>query len=274
MYDAITLQAQREAEHLQLSERATLAAMSRRTIRLLQVASNPSLLALSADEFRLPPLQFGTGDPLIPLLHQYNAHEIPTKFQFVVKRVHERSQRGLKTIVWSMFVRNLTMLAALLGQFNPVTIHGGIPTATDSADDAEGTREQLIDQFKNDPTCKVLIANPAACGESISLHEVCHHAIYVDRSFNAAHYLQSRERIHRLGLPPNVRVSYEMLLSTNTVDLVVHQRLISKTDRLARLLEDPGLSAMALDNDDPNPEETFDTADAQAVMRFLVGIAG
>jgi hypothetical protein len=238
------------------------------------VASNPSLLALSADEFWLPPLEFEAADPLIPLLHQYNAHEIPTKFQFVVNRVRERSRLGLKTIVWSMFVRNLTMLAALLRQFGPVTVHGGIPTAAESGDDVEGTREQLIDQFKTDPNCSVLVANPAACGESISLHEVCHHAIYVDRSFNAAHFLQSRERIHRLGLPPNVRVTYEILLSTDTVDMVVHQRLISKTDRLARLLDDPGLSAMALDNDDPDPQETFDAADAQAVMRFLLGFDG
>jgi SNF2 family DNA or RNA helicase len=256
---------------MQLHERAAMVAMSRRTIRLLQVASNPSLLAFSADEFRLPPQRFDAADPLIPLLHQYNSHEIPAKFQFVVKRVMERSGKGLKTIVWSMFVRNLTMLAALLKSFEPVTIHGAIPTASESGEDAEGTREQLIEQFKRDPKCCVLVANPAACGESISLHDVCHHAIYVDRSFNAAHYLQSRERIHRLGLPPNARVTYELLTSKNTVDSVVHQRLVTKTARLARLLDDPGLSAMVLDNDDPDPEETFDEDDARAVMQFLMG---
>jgi SNF2 family DNA or RNA helicase len=273
IYDAITDQARRATEHLQLHERSTLVAMSRRTIRLLQVASNPSLLAFSAEEFRLPPLHFDATDPLIPLLHQYNAHEIPAKFQFVVRRVMERSRKGLKTIVWSMFVRNLTMLTALLKAFEPVTIHGAIPTASESGEDAEGTREQLIERFKRDPKCTVLVANPAACGESISLHDVCHHAIYVDRSFNAAHYLQSRERIHRLGLPPNARVTYELLTSRDTVDSVVHQRLVTKTARLARLLDDPGLSAMVLDNDDPDPEEEFDEDDARAVMQFLLGVS-
>jgi hypothetical protein len=31
------------------------------------------------------------------------------------------------------------------------------------------------------------------------LHKVCQNAIYVDRTFNAAHFLQSEDRIHRLG---------------------------------------------------------------------------
>ncbi len=271
IYDAITDQARRGVEDIDLEHRISLAAWSRRTVRLLQVASNPSLISLSADEFQLPPVQFTENDPLIPLLQQYNAHEIPTKFQFVVNRVMDRSRRGLKTVVWSTFVRNLTMLAALLQPFNPVLVYGAIPTASESGDDPEGTREQLIEQFKHDLHCNVLIANPAACGESISLHEACHHAIYVDRNFNAAQYLQSRERIHRLGLPKNARVTYELLTSKGTVDEVVHQRLITKTDRLARLLDDPGLSAMTLDNDDPDPEEAFDEGDAAAVMAFLLG---
>ena len=271
IYDAVTDQTRRGTEDIDIEHRISLAAWSRRTVRLLQVASNPSLVSLSSDEFQLPPLQFTANDPLIPLLQQYNAHEIPTKFQFVVNRVMERSRRGLKTVVWSTFVRNLTMLAALLEPFNPVLVYGAIPTASDSGDDPEGTREQLIEQFKNDPSCGVLVANPAACGESISLHQACHHAIYVDRNFNAAQYLQSRERIHRLGLPRNARVTYELLTSSGSIDEVVQQRLITKTDRLARLLDDPGLSAMTLDNDDPDPEEAFDDGDAQAVMAFLLG---
>ena len=36
-------------------------------------------------------------------------------------------------------------------------------------------------------------------------------AIYLDKSFNAAHYLQSEDRIHRLGLPKDARPTVEFV---------------------------------------------------------------
>ena len=53
-------------------------------------------------------------------------------------------------------------------------------------------------RFKEDPSCMVLIANPGAAAESISLHEQCNHALYLDRTYNAGQFMQSRDRIHRL----------------------------------------------------------------------------
>ena len=44
----------------------------------------------------------------------------------------------------------------------------------------------------------VLIANYASCRRK-SLHHACHNAIYIDRSFQADQYLQSIDRICRLG---------------------------------------------------------------------------
>ena len=35
----------------------------------------------------------------------------------------------------------------------------------------------------------------------MSLHNICHDAIYFEYSFNLVHLLQSKDRIHRLGLP-------------------------------------------------------------------------
>ena len=45
---------------------------------------------------------------------------------------------------------------------------------------------------------------PAAAGEGISLHHAAHDAIYLDRSYVSTHYLQSIDRIHRLGLNEGV----------------------------------------------------------------------
>src|SRR3546814_10790138 len=65
------------------------------------------------------------------------------------------------------------------------------------AEAVEGSREAIIDGFHRAPGQAILIANPQAVGESISLHKACRTAIYFDRAFNAGRYIQSKDRIHR-----------------------------------------------------------------------------
>ena len=55
---------------------------------------------------------------------------------------------------------------------------------------------------------KVLIANPHAVGESISLHKACHNALYFEQGFNAGVYMQSKDRIHRVGLEMSDETNY------------------------------------------------------------------
>ena len=83
----------------------------------------------------------------------------------------------------------------------------------------------------------MIIANPFAVSESISLHKVCHNAIYIERSFNAAHFIQSKDRIHRYGLKPGTQTNYYYLLSENSIDEVIHDRLIAKETRLREIIE-------------------------------------
>jgi len=244
-------------------------ALKRHVVRLLQVASNPALVLSDASEFGLPPLDFEEASDLEDLLTRYQMFEVPKKLVYAADRVKERAQRGKKTIIWSSFVQNLEMIRALLKPFGPVVIHGGVPTARDGEDLVEGSREALIDRFKTNAECAVLIANPAACSESISLHKVCGLAIYVDRTFNAAAFMQSMDRIHRLGLPANAKVAYELLVSPGTIDEVVDASLTSKLQRLGRLLDDSELAALSLEVDDAQPALGLTDDDARKVLSFL-----
>ena len=117
-------------------------------------------------------------------------------------------------------------------------IHGGVEAGSDQEED---TRETKIRRFHDDPRRFVLVANPAACGEGISLHTVCHHAIYIDRNYNAAHFLQSQDRIHRLGLPRDVETHVNILHASETVDESVDRRLSVKINAMASVLNDPSL---------------------------------
>jgi SNF2 family DNA or RNA helicase len=207
-----------------------------RVIRLLQIASNPALLRSSCDEFQLPPLNL-EGIPLRDAIEHYASYELPFKIEHTCEIVKSICRQGLKVIVWSTFVHNLIMMAKQLKEMSPVVVHGGIPLASSGADEFD--RERLIHKFKTDPKTLVLIANPAACAESISLHKVCKNAIYLDRSFNCAHYLQSLDRIHRLGLAPSDRICYYLLLSKDSVDEIVHSRLREKMRNMRTVTESP-----------------------------------
>ena len=117
----------------------------------------------------------------------------------------------------------------------------------------------------------MLLANPAAVGEGISLHEVCHDTIYVERTFNAGQYLQSVDRIHRLGLPPDVDTNVTFLITAGTIDEQVDQRVATKAARLSAMLDDPDLVTMALPDDDEYGEVLEDLADLEALFAHLAG---
>ncbi len=113
------------------------------------------------------------------------------------------------------------------------------------------------------------MANPAACAEAISLHTVCHHAIYVDRNYNAAQFLQSQDRIHRLGLSPDVETTLEILVAPDTVDDSVARRLSVKIARMAEVLNDDLISVEPII---PDLDETgLDFDDIADLVRHLKG---
>ena len=95
-------------------------------------------------------------------------------------------------------------------------------------------------------------SEPAAAGEGISLHRACQYAIYLDRTFNAAHYLQSIDRIHRLGSDRPSRV--DVLQASGTIDVRIQQRLSTKIIAMSQILNDEGLRALAYDPEDIQEE--------------------
>lgn len=230
--------------------------LGRIVMYLLEAATNPMLLLAGSDRdddpaFEHPPLELKGSERLGDLLTRYNRYETPWKYQRVHEIVSAAVQCDQKVLVWSNFVRNIKALSRHLAVFEPAMVHGGVPSIEEPAPPAVISREREIERFKRDPACRVLLANPAACGEGVSLHHWCHHAVYLDRSFNAGHFLQSQDRIHRLGLDDQIETTFTLLISSGSIDESVNGRLREKVAALARLMGDPGLVQLALpENDD------------------------
>jgi len=96
--------------------------------------------------------------------------------------------------------------------------------------------KKFNDQANND--FKVVIANPFAVAESISLHKGCHNAVYMERDYNCSNFLQSKDRIHRVGLSEGQVTNYYYILSKDSVDDVINQQLNIKVERMERIIDE------------------------------------
>lgn len=266
IYDAIgakvlkdVVKAPSDRTHLRIWRRAKL-------IRLLQTASNPSLLSEYSTEFRIPPLD-ASDLPVDQLIGRYSEFEVPAKLECAEKLIRQLVRRRQKTILWTTFVHNIRTLGTRLQDLQPLSIFGEVPK--DDEENEEYNRERIIRQFKTSTSELVLIANPAACAESVSLHKACKHAVYLDRTFNGAQYLQSLDRIHRVGLGPRERVHYYVIEAKDSIDSVIDTRLEEKKRRMLELLEDD-IPVMTLDTSpDDISEEGDEGADFVAVVAQL-----
>ena len=163
----------------------------KRLLRLVQCASNPALVD---DSYQ----------------------EIPGKFAPLVKILDELGMDSAKVIIWTGFIENVEWLCRKLQMHNPAKTHGGL--AIDS-------RNRNIAKFKEDPSCRVLVATPGAAKEGLTL-TVANHAVFYDRGFSLDDYLQAQDRIHRISQTQNCFV--HNLVARDTIDQWIDRLLYAK----------------------------------------------
>jgi hypothetical protein len=242
-------------------------------IRLMQCMTNPNLLNMVlenylADEGCTNNLDVDDRD-IMQLIKSYNSkQETPPKFIKILellKQINAKQGADGKVIIWSIFIQNIHDLKEYLNKNNIECelLYGAIPT--EKTEINVPNREEIINKF-HQPDCpyKVIIANPFAVGESISLHKACHNAIYLEKSFNAAMYMQSKDRVHRYGLNKNDIINYYYLISENSIDQTIHDRVLEKEQRMLDIIENEEIPLlnMNMDDSDENNED-----DIRAIIR-------
>jgi hypothetical protein len=222
-------------------------------------------------------------------LAAYEHHEVPAKSVAALDLVASIIEKGEKVVCWSNFVSNLDHFRHLVRRRLGVScfqIDGRVPSGNDAlrddpsegheAPEDEDTRELIIRRFLRQVGPAVLVTNPASCSESISLHSSCHNAIYLDRTYDCALFLQSIDRIHRLGLPPGTKVTIHILLATYnggpTIDHLVDASLLAKDASMRLLLEGANLGPISL-ADDPSADAEGNEQDLETLLRYLLGEA-
>lgn len=249
LYELLRSEAARAAFGMGQRDRRFFRTLGRHVVRLIQAATNPMLLTQGVMVDVGPADANAQDDRARDLLREVARDGNPAKVARALELTDAAVAAGERVLLWSGFIMNIRVLEQRLARHNPAVIYGQVPTGEPDDDD---TREGRIRRFHEDPSCRVMIANPAAAGEGISLHRTCQYAIYVDRTFNAAHFMQSVDRIHRLGSDRPSRV--DVLQATGTIDVRIQQRLASKIIAMSQILNDEGLRALAYDPEDVDEE--------------------
>lgn len=194
-----------------------------RYIRLMQASTNPALLNkhINYNDLGLIEGESNQWDKSKESIQKMGDIEedhytkIPLhsmsspKFNKGIELIRQLVSEGKKVLVWGIFVDTMCKIKATLADYGieAQLVYGGTPNEN---------REDMIDEFRSGDI-PVLISNPNTLGESVSLHQTVHDAIYFEFNFNLTFMLQSRDRIHRLGLPQNQYTRYYYLMTSGSV---------------------------------------------------------
>lgn len=204
-------------------------------VRTLQLESNPKMLLQKLDLREFSSIldiaddidKIDYIDLAMDIKELVDAVDITSKKQACIDKTIQLVSQGKKVIIWCIFRDSIRSLESMLNShgINAKCIYGEV---------ALNDRIKLMNDYKSGKF-EVLITNPHTLAESVSLHTVCHDAIYYEYSYNLVHLLQSKDRIHRLGLPDNQYTQYYFLQSvfdnrgeSFSMDSKVYERLKEK----------------------------------------------
>ena len=225
-------------------------------IRKMQISANPALLKKSLissmDELRNEYAQYSNTDgsdinqliladkkitaqfaasEIVRLISAYEQGSVQTNKNLkAVDIARKLLNDGKQVLIWDIFVANMRVLQELL--ITSLKINVEIINGDVSGQD----RQDAIARFRSGRS-KILLANPSTLAESISLHKVCQNAIYVNRNFNAAQFIQSKDRIHRINMPEGTTATYFFLENEDSVDEAIQERLELKEQRMLAILD-------------------------------------
>ena len=229
-------------------------------IRLLQLESNPKMLlkAISENQEDFSAILDTTSDPedidyvdysqdIKDLINSLGKTE---KFNSCIQQVKKLNSEGKSVIIWCIFVDSIRQLASQLEK-------EGISAGVIFGSTSEEERKNILNKFK-EKEIDVLITNPHTLAESVSLHSVCHDAIYYEYSYNLVHLLQSKDRIHRLGLKEGQYTQYYFLQSIfvtrdgfeYSLDQKIYQRLLEKEKIMLDAIDEDILESLGSIEDD------------------------
>ena len=135
-----------------------------------------------------------------------------------------------KVIVWCVFKEDYAVIREMCEK-------EGYPYVELTGESKPESRGEIVKQFNDDPTIRVLIGNPGAGGIGVNL-TASNVSIYYTRNFSLENDLQSEARNHRGGSEVHESILRIDLVSENTLDNLILKKLASKQGMSEGLLRE------------------------------------
>lgn len=179
--------------------------------------------------------QYGSNH-ILATLEKLKQEAVALKLPTVIQWVRDFMESDQKLVIFAIHRDVIDLLAQELGaDWGTVTITG----KTTSAD-----RQKFIDQFQNDPTVRIMIANMRAGGVGVSF-TASSHVAFVELDWTAAAHDQAESRCHRSGQTQGVNAYY--FLAENTIDeyiFAIMERKRAIVDQATNGLNNDGVNTM------------------------------
>jgi SNF2 family DNA or RNA helicase len=154
--------------------------------------------------------------------------EVPAKLHALDSLLHDLIQiKKEKVVLWSFYTASIKAIVQRYSSLNLVRYDGSVANVAE--------RREAVRLFQEDDSTLLFVGNPAAAGAGLTLHRA-RFAIYESMSNQAAHYLQSLDRIHRRGQRRGAE--YIILLCESTIEVEEYNRLLAKEKASQELLRD------------------------------------
>lgn len=141
----------------------------------------------------------------------------------------EVAASGQKAIVFSQWVKTIEQLRGPLQAYRPLEYHGKIPSKR---------RDGILQQFKEDPDCHVLLMSYGAGSVGLNL-QFCRYVFLFDRWWNPAIEDQAINRAHRIGAAGSVTVT--RMTSAGTIEQRIHEVLEHKRELFDSIFAQTGV---------------------------------
>lgn len=136
----------------------------------------------------------------------------------LLKEILEEHAGRSKIIVWCTFRHNYAEIARVCDELK-------LPYATLTGETKD--RQEQVDYFNNDPSCRVMMSNPQAGGTGTNLI-ASDLAVYYTRNFSLGDRLQSEARNHRGGSEIHKTINVIDIVAKDTIDEDVLGALLRK----------------------------------------------
>lgn len=135
-----------------------------------------------------------------------------------------------KVLVWACYRRNYAQIARVCESLGLqyVEVHGETPSKS---------KQEAVDRFTKDPTCKVFIGHPGSAGIGINLVEASY-SIWYSRSFSLEYEIQAEARNYRGGSEIHEKITRIDLVTPDSIDEYVMKALANKVQIGEKVLRD------------------------------------